>query len=174
VSGYRERRDPREIAFELLREAYAREAQALVVRHEAETALKLAEHEREAAWQMLGARTNLVRHLLALEKSFADARTRASRDPGSLAAVEAERAAFLRERGVEPGPALTEPRGEVAADLEKARAEVAAVEQEIRAADECIASARADFERAHEALAEATRARVKAQAEAASVSGPSA
>lgn len=170
MSGYRERRDPREVAFELLQEAYAKEAEALSAKHCAEIDLKVAEAERERAWQMLGARTNLVRHLSALEKAASNARTRApvTSDPGRLAELEAERVRFLRERGVDPGPAPTEVTdlGQVRAELEKAKAAVAECEAEIRRADETIAERRSALELAIEKLTEATRARVEADSEA--------
>lgn len=183
MSGYRQRRDPREIALERLAEAYSLESRALVEKSEAEVELRQAEMAREIAWQSLGVRTNLLRHLGALKTALDKAHAAADRppqpaDPQRLARLEAERAAFLRARGVEPGPALTEPRAPATRDdverrLETARAESDEAERQIRAADERIALARAGLERALDALGQATRARVDAQAEAERVSGRS-
>lgn len=164
MSGYRERRDPREIALELLQEAHAREARALADKHHAEVGLVRAQASREAASQKLGAHVNLVRHLEALGKVPERQDPEARR--ADVERIEAERAAFLRERGVDPGPALTEPRTvDVRAELDAARAGVEGAGEEIRAADAQIAGARRALEQALEALGQASRARLAAEAE---------
>lgn len=164
MSGYRQRRDPREIALELLQEAHAREARALADKHHAEVGLVHAQASREAASQKLGAHANLVRHLEALGKVPERPVPEATR--ADVARLEAERAAFLRERGVAPGPALTEPGTvDVSAELAAARAGVEGAAEALRAADAEIAAARSALAQALEALGQASRARVAVEAE---------
>lgn len=178
MSGYRERRDPRDVAAELVSEAYEREARAFGEKSRAEAAVRIKEADREALWHRLGAENALERHLEALHRSLTElgvqvAQARAARgeaDRAAIARIEAERAAFLTGRGVDPGPSLERPHEDLAASdvaqqLATARERSAGTQRAIREADAELAAARSALEAALDALAAATRARIDAQAE---------
>lgn len=127
MSGYRQRRDPHEIAVELYSEAMDRQTQALKEKHAAEAALRLCEHEHEVLLAKHGMHAGTVRHLSAVLS-----------------------AAALAGRGVADS-------GEAASLLAGAQAQMDATGQEITASEKRIEAARGELGRAVDALALATR-----------------
>lgn len=127
MSGYRQRRDPHEIAVELYSEAMDRQTQALKDRHAAEAALKEREHEREVLLEQNGMHASTVRHLSAVMK-----------------------AAALAGSGAVDGGRREE-------QLARAQAEMDAAGKQIAEAEERIEGAREALGRAVDALALATR-----------------
>jgi hypothetical protein len=167
VSGYRERRDPRLIAEELLREASERETQALIAKHSAQIELQSAEAARDVAQATRGAKVNVLRHVEAAARAREAAPEGAAPDPERGARAEAERAGWLRARGFEPGPEVeTLGPDALAAELSTLEDEVQRAEADVRSAEARIETARAALAESLDRLAEATRARERAQAEA--------
>jgi hypothetical protein len=87
VSGYRQARDPREIAAELHQEALEGEARAMSKKHGAEAGLLIAQHEREIALTTRGSRVEILRHLRALVTAETSPRPELSRQ---IEALESE------------------------------------------------------------------------------------
>ncbi|MBI3204601.1 MAG: hypothetical protein HYZ29_23905 [Myxococcales bacterium] len=127
MSGYRQRRDPREIAVELYGEAMDRHTQALKDKHAAEAALAEREHEHEIWLAKNGAHASTLRHLSALLKS-----------------------------AEQVGPPVADVSG-LESQLAQARAAMSAAGVEIVEAEKRIDAAREVLGRAVEALAAAAR-----------------
>lgn len=127
MSGYRQRRDPHEIAVELYTEAMDRQTQALKAKHAAEAALQRCEHEHEVLLAKHGMHASTVRHLSAVLSASA-----------------------LAGRGAADS-------GQAASLLAGAQAQMDATGQQIAESEKRIEAARGDLGQAVDALALATR-----------------
>ena len=163
--AYRERKDPREIALELLREAYAAEANAAADKARAHAEVASRQAKLEVAWAEHGVATELERHVSALVASAPTERSeRSDEEMAALARVTQS----LAERGVDP-PKIgrtRESKSDLAPRLEQAGAQVARAKTAIHDAARALADARVALEKALDALQSATNARIAALAEA--------
>lgn len=159
---------------QVLRDAYVEalehEARATVAKQQAELELLQTEAALEVAWANHGAQAALERHYEAIAAAQRTARREISEiERAALAEVEAERVRFLRERGVEPGPApadaasvapeAIDPAAEGArAKAREIRASIQLIETELTAARERLAAAAEELMRASRAVRAAAAA----------------
>lgn len=164
--AYRERKDPRELALELLREAYAAEANAAADKARARAEVAMCQAKLEMAWAKHGSATELERHVSALSATAPDERS--ERSPDELAAL-ARVSESLAARGIDPPKIerVRESKADLAPRLERAQADVAEAKVAIQDAERALADARALLEKALDSLETATKARIAAQAETA-------